>query len=141
VLSILCALSAWMTLWHGYLGVEDFPGIWLGAIGVVTFIPWIVIQPLIHVTREIRRAQMAHLASVEQLLNTVLAKTEAQLGQADFRVSNIEELKTLRDLHDVASDIYETNVFPFNRKVASVLSIGYVLQVITLVKEVAGKFK
>src|SRR5580700_2483674 len=141
VLSILCALSAWMTLWHGYLGVEDFPGIWLGAIGVVTFIPWIVIQPLIHVTREIRRAQMAHLASVEQLLNTVLAKTEAQLGHADFRVSNIEELKTLRDLHDVASDIYETNVFPFNRKVASVLSIGYVLQVITLVKEVAGKFK
>ncbi len=141
VLSILCALAAWITLWHGYLGVEDFPGIWLGAIGVVTFIPWIVIQPLMHVTREIRRAQMIHLASVERLLNTVLNKTEQQLGDADFSVSNIEELKTLRDLHMVASDIYETNVFPFNRKVAGVLSIGYVLQVITLVKEVAGKFK
>jgi hypothetical protein len=75
------------------------------------------------------------------LLNAVLEKTEAQLSHADFRVSNIEELKTLRDLHGVASDIYETNVFPFNRKVAGVLSIGYVLQVITLVKEVAGKFK
>jgi hypothetical protein len=141
VLCILCALSAWITLWHGYLGVEDFPGIWLGAIGVVTFIPWIVIQPLMHVTREIRRAQMAHLSSVERLLNTVLEKTEAQLGNPDFSINNIAELKTLRDLHGVASDIYETNVFPFNRKVAGVLSIGYVLQVITLVKEVAGKFK
>ncbi len=141
VLCILCALAAWITLWHGYLGVEDFPGIWLGAIGVVTFIPWIVIQPLMQVTREIRRAQMTHLASVEQLLNAVLETTEAQLGQPDFRVSNIEELKTLRDLHGVASDIYETSVFPFNRKVAGVLSIGYMLQVITLVKEVAGKFK
>ena len=141
VLCILCALSAWITLWHGYLGVEDFPGIWLGAIAVVTFIPWIVIQPLMHVTREIRRAQMAHLASVEQLLNAVLQKTEAQLGNPDFSVSNIQELKSLRDLHGVASDIYETSVFPFNRKVAGVLSIGYVLQVMTLVKEVSAKFK
>ncbi|MFZ1134340.1 MAG: hypothetical protein WAN69_05310 [Candidatus Korobacteraceae bacterium] len=140
-LCILCALAAWVTLWHGYLGIEDFPGIWLGAIGVVVFIPWIVIQPLIHVTREIRRAQMTHLAPVERLLNTVLNKTEAQLGEPDFRVANIEDLKTLRDLHVVASDVYETSVFPFNRKVAGVLSIGYVLQVITLVKEVAGKFK
>jgi hypothetical protein len=140
-LCILCALAAWVTLWHGYLGIEDFPGIWLGAIGVVVFIPWIVIQPLIHVTREIRRAQMLHLAPVEHLLNTVLNKTEAQLGQPDFRITDIEDLKTLRDLHTVASEIYETNVFPFNRKVAGVLSIGYVLQVITLIKEVAGKFK
>ena len=140
-LCILCALAAWVTLWHGYLGIEDFPGIWLGAIGVVVFIPWIVIQPLIHVTREIRRAQMLHLAPVEHLLNTVLTKTEAQLGQPDFRITDIEDLKTLRDLHTVASEIYETNVFPFNRKVAGVLSIGYVLQVITLIKEVAGKFK
>ena len=38
----------------------------------------------------------------------------------------------------VASEI---NVFPFKRKVAGVLSIGYVLQVMTLIKEVAGKFK
>jgi hypothetical protein len=120
---------------------EDFPGIWLGAIGVVVFIPWIVIQPLIHVTREIRRAQMMHLAPVEHLLNTVLSKTEIQLGQPDFRITDIEDLKTLHDLHTVASEIYETNVFPFNRKVAGVLSIGYVLQVITLIKEVAGKFK
>jgi hypothetical protein len=140
-LCILCAIAAWVTLWHGYLGIEDFPGIWLGAIGVVVFIPWIVIQPLIHVTREIRRAQMTHLAPVERLLNTVLYKTETQLGEPDFQISNIDELKTLRDLHTVASDIYETNVFPFNRKVAGVLSIGYVLQVITLIKEVAGKFK
>jgi len=140
-LCILCALAAWVTLWHGYLGIEDFPGIWLGAIGVVVFIPWIVIQPLIHVTREIRRAQMMHLAPVEHLLNTVLSKTEIQLGQPDFRITDIEDLKTLHDLHTVASEIYETNVFPFNRKVAGVLSIGYVLQVITLIKEVAGKFK
>ena len=140
-LCILYALAAWVTLWHGYLGIEDFPGIWLGAIGVVVFIPWIVIQPLIHVTREIRRAQMTHLAPVEHLLNTVLTKTETQLGKPDFRVTDIEDLKTLRDLHTVASEIYETNVFPFNRKVAGVLSIGYVLQVITLIKEVAGKFK
>ena len=140
-LCILCALAAWITLWHGYLGIEDFPGIWLGAIGVVVFIPWIVIQPLIHVTREIRRAQMTHLAPVERLLNTVLNKTESQLGESDFRIANIEDLKTLRDLHTVASDVYETSVFPFNRKVAGVLSIGYILQVITLVKEVAGKFK
>ena len=140
-LCILCALAAWITLWHGYLGIEDFPGIWLGAIGVVVFIPWIVIQPLMHVTREIRRAQMMHLAPVEHLLNTVLSKTEIQFGQADFRITNIEDLKTLHELHTVASEIYETNVFPFNRKVAGVLSIGYVLQVITLIKEVAGKFK
>jgi len=140
-LCILCAIAAWVTLWHGYLGIEDFPGIWLGAIGVVVFIPWIVIQPLLHVTREIRRAQMTHLAPVEHLLNTVLSKTERQLGQPDFRITDIEDLKTLRDLHTVANDIYETNVFPFNRKVAGVLSIGYVLQVITLIKEVAGKFK
>jgi hypothetical protein len=140
-LCILCAIAAWVTLWHGYLGIEDFPGIWLGAIGVVVFIPWIVIQPLIHVTREIRRAQMTHLAPVERLLNTVLNKTETQLGDSDFRIANIEDLKTLRDLHAVASEVYETNVFPFNRKVAGVLSIGYVLQVITLIKEVAGKFK
>ena len=140
-LCILCAIAAWVTLWHGYLGIEDFPGIWLGAIGVVVFIPWIVIQPLLHVTREIRRAQMTHLAPVEHLLNTVLSKTETQLGQPDFRITDIEDLKTLRDLHTVANDIYETNVFPFNRKVAGVLSIGYVLQVITLIKEVAGKFK
>ena len=84
---------------------------------------------------------MAHLASVEQLLNAVLQKTEAQLGNPDFSVSNIQELKSLRDLHGVASDIYETSVFPFNRKVAGVLSIGYVLQVMTLVKEVSAKFK
>lgn len=140
-LCILCALAAWVTLWHGYLGIEDFPGIWLGAIAVVVFIPWIVIQPLIHVTREIRRAQMVHLAPVERMLNTVLNKTETQLGEPDFQIANIEELKTLHDLHTVASEIYETNVFPFNRKVAGVLSIGYVLQVITLIKEVAGKFK
>lgn len=140
-LSILCALAAWITLWHGYLGVEDFPGIWLGAIAVVTFIPWMVIQPLMHVTREIRRAQIAHLASVERLLNAVLAKTEAQLADPDFRISDVSELKTLHDLHTVASDIYLTNVFPFNRKVASVLSIGYVLQVITLIKEISSKFK
>jgi hypothetical protein len=140
-LCILCALAAWVTLWHGYLGIEDFPGIWLGAIGVVVFIPWIVIQPLIHVTREIRRAQMMHLAPVEHLLNTVLSKTETQLGQPDFHITDIQDLKTLHDLHTVASEIYETSVFPFNRKVAGVLSIGYVLQVITLIKEVAGKFK
>jgi hypothetical protein len=118
-----------------------FPGSGWGAIGVVVFIPWIVIQPLIHVTREIRRAPMMHLAPVEHLLNTVLSKTEKQLVQPDFRITDIEDLKTLRDLHKVASEIYETNVFPFNRKVAGVLSIGYVLQVITLIKEVAGKFK
>lgn len=47
------------------LGIEDFPGIWLGAIGVVVFIPWIVIQPLIHATREILRALMMHLAPVD----------------------------------------------------------------------------
>ena len=140
-LCILCALAAWITLWHGYLGIEDFPGIWLGAIGVVVFIPWIVIQPLIHVTREIRRAQMTHLAPVERLLNTVLNKTESQLGESDFRIANIEDLKTLRDLHTVASDVYETSCFPSIAKVAGVLSIGYILQVITLVKEVAGKFK
>ena len=27
VLCIVCAPAAWVTLWHGYLGIEDFPGI------------------------------------------------------------------------------------------------------------------
>lgn len=141
LLCIVCAMAAWITLWHGYLGIEAFPGIWLGALGVVIFIPWIVIQPLIHVTTEIRRAQILHLAPVERLLNSVLIKTEEQMGNADFRVSNIEELKTLRDLHSLATGIYETSVFPFNRKVAGILTIGYALQVLSLIKEVAHKFK
>jgi len=84
----------------------------------VVLIPWIVIQPLIHVTREIQRARMTHLAPVEHLLNTVLSKTETQLGQPDFRIAGIMNLKTLHDVHSVAIEIYETNVCPFNRKVA-----------------------
>ncbi|HYV73657.1 MAG TPA: hypothetical protein VFB24_05300 [Candidatus Binatia bacterium] len=141
MLSILCATAAWITLRHGYLGIEDFPGIWLGAIGVVTFIPWIVIQPLLHVTHEIRRAQIAHLSPIEQLLNTVLGETESELGKNKLSDRNTQAMKALRDLHSVASEIYETSVFPFNRRVASVLTIGYALQVLTLVKEVASKFK
>jgi hypothetical protein len=93
------------------------------------------------VTHEIRRAQIAHLSPIEQLLNTVLGETENELGKNKLSDRNTQAMKALRDLHSVASEIYETSVFPFNRRVASVLTIGYALQVLTLVKEVASKFK
>jgi hypothetical protein len=139
VLCILCATAAWITIWHGYLGIEDFPGIWLAAAGIVVFIPMIVIQPLIRVSTEVRRAQLSRLAPVEQLLNTLLKKSEDELGNAD--VPKREDMKALREFHLAAKDIYETSVFPFNRKVASVLSVGYIVQAVALAKEIIGKFK
>ena len=44
-------------------------------------------------------------------------------------------------MNTLAKEIYETSVFPFNRKVASVLSAGYILQAVALAKEIVGKFK
>ena len=141
VLCILCATAAWITIWHGYLGIEEFPGIWLAAAGIVVFVPMIVIQPLVHVSTEVRRAQLLRLAPVERLLNTLLKSTEDQLGNSDVPVSRQEDMKALREFHLAAKDIYETSVFPFNRKVASVLSVGYIVQAVALAKEIIGKFK
>ncbi len=141
VLCILCATAAWITIWHGYLGIEEFPGIWLAAAGIVVFVPVIVIQPLFHVSTEVRRAQLKRLAPVERLLNSRLKATEDELGNPEAAAGKPEDIKALREFHLAAKDIYETSVFPFNRKVASVLSVGYIVQAVALAKEIIGKFK
>ena len=141
VLCILCATAAWVTIWHGYLGIEDFPGIWLAAAGIVVFVPMIVIQPLFHVSTEVRRAQLARLAPVERLLNRQLKATEDEFDTVDVPSSKREDIKALREFHLAAKDIYETSVFPFNRKVASILSVGYIVQAAALAKQIIEKFK
>jgi hypothetical protein len=136
-----CVTAAWITIHHGYLKIEEFPGIWLAALGIVVFIPVIVIHPLVHVSIQIRRAQLLRLSPVEGMLNDYLKRTEDQLSSPDMCNARLEDLKNLRDLHQTGKDIYETNVFPFNRKVASALSIGYVAQAVALATEIVGKFK
>lgn len=136
-----CAAAAWITIWHGYLGIEEFPGIWLAAAGIVVFVPVIVIQPLVHVIIEIRRAQLLRLSPIENLLNRLLKGAEDQLHDSYVSRAKLEDMKALRDFHLLAKDIYETSVFPFNRKVASVLSVGYIVQAVALAKEIIGKFK
>ena len=141
LLCACCVTATWITIHHGYLKIEDFPGIWLAALGIVVFVPVIVIQPLVHVSTEIRRAQLLRLAPVESLLNPLLKQTEDQLSNPGMRSAKLDEMKTIRDLHLTAKDIYETNVFPFNRKVASALSIGYIAQAVALASEIFGKLK
>jgi hypothetical protein len=136
-----CITAAYITIWHGYLGIEDFPGFWLAALGIIVFLPLIVIDPLLHVTIEVRRAQLSRLSPVEQLLNSQLKGIEDNLSETGENKAKYENLKTLQDLNMLAKGIYETSVFPFNRKVASVLSIGYVLQAVALAKEIVRKFK
>ena len=143
LLLIVCILSVtavWITLWHGYLGIEDFPGIWLAALAIVLCIPLIVIQPLAHVSIEIRRAQLLRLSPVERLLNDLLKGTEDQLLDVVLRSAKLEDMKALRDFHLVMKDIYETSVFPFNRRVASALSVGYIVQAVALATEVIKRF-
>ncbi len=136
-----CVTAAYITIWHGYLGIEDFPGFWLAALGIVVFLPLIVIDPLLHVSIEVRRAQLSRLSPVERLLNGQLKGIEDHLSETGENKARYENLKTLQDLNMLAKGIYETSVFPFNRKVASVLSIGYILQALALAKEIVGKFK
>jgi len=136
-----CVTAAYITIWHGYLGIEDFPGFWLAALGIVVFLPLIVIDPLLHVSIEVRRAQLSRLSPVEQILNSQLSGIEDHLSETGENKATYENLKTLQDLNLLAKGIYETSVFPFNRKVASVLSIGYLLQAVALAKEIVGKFK
>lgn len=136
-----CAAAAWVTIWHGYLGIEDFPGIWLAAAGIVVFVPIIVLQPLVHVIIEVRRAQLLRLSPIESLLNRLLKGAEDHLADSAPNSAKLEDMKALRDFHLLAKDIYETSIFPFNRKVASVLSIGYLVQAVALAKEIVGRFK
>ena len=136
-----CVTAAYITIWHGYLGIEEFPGFWLAALGIVVFLPLIVIDPLFHVSIEVRRAQLSRLSPVEQLLNGQLKGIEDHLSETGGNKATFENLKALQDLNMLAKGIYETSVFPFNRKVASVLSIGYILQAMALAKEIVGKLK
>lgn len=141
LLCVFCATAVWITIWHGYLGIEGFPGIWLAALGIVIFVPFIVIYPLVHVSTEIRRAQLLRLSPVERLLNHQLKGTEDHFFDPGGSGAKLEEMKSLQEFHQLAKEIYETSVFPFNRKVASVLSIGYIVQAVALAKEIAEKLK
>lgn len=144
VLLLLCAFcvtAAYLTIWHGYLGIQDFPGFWLAALAIVIFLPLIVIYPLVHISMEVRRAQLARLSPVEHLLNQKLKAIEDHLPETGENNITYDDLKTLQDLNTLAKGIYETSVFPFNRKVAGVLSIGYIMQAAGLVVEIVGKLK
>ena len=136
-----CVTAAWITIRHGYLRIEEFPGVWLAALGIVVFVPVIVIHPLIHVSTQIRRAQLLRLSPIEGMLNTMLKRAEDQLSEPAACRAKLEEIQGMRDLHVTAKEVYETNVFPFNRKVASALSVGYIVQAAALASEIAGKFK
>lgn len=141
LMCVFCAAAAWIAIWHGYLGIQDFPGIWLAALGIVIFLPIIVIYPLVHVSTEVRKAQLLRLAPIEQVLNSQLRGIEDGLGERDAVGAKLENMKGVQDSHLLAKGIYETSVFPFNRKVASVLSVGYILQAAALAGEIIGKFK
>jgi hypothetical protein len=134
-------MATWLTIRRGYLGIQNFPGIWVLALGFLICVPIILIHPLFRATYQIRKAQLARLATVEQLLQPILDKIEQQLPGSETRTELNEELKSLRDLHQIASDIYETSVFPFNVKIGSTLGVGYALQVLAVVKEIYDKLK
>ncbi len=134
-------MATYIVIRLGYLGIQNFPGTWLFAVVFLVSVPFIIIHPLFRATFQIRQAQLRRLATVERLLQPILDRLDQQPPDAETRAALNEELKSLRDLHQLASDIYETSVFPFNVKIGSTLGIGYLLQVFGVAKEIFEKLK
>lgn len=141
LLSVALAMSISITIFGGYLGVEDFVGTWVIGTGILATIPLILITPLVRCTIQIGRAKHDRLARVEAILNKALQDIENDISDTYDPETLTGRVEHLLKAKKAMSHVYGPYNFPFKPRLVGALSVTYAIQVVLIMREAVEKFR
>ncbi len=130
LISIIIVFAIWITFNRGYLGIEEIPFTWLGALFGVIMIPTMLGMPLYMCVTQFRDAKLRILTIYEKHFQLSLEKLEVYKKKESLDTNVYKEIQEIRGTQKAIKEIYGSNIYPFNIKIVGIFTILNLFQTI-----------
>lgn len=134
-ISIIIVGAILIIFTRGYLGIEQNPFTWIGAVFGVMIIPLILIMPLCRCVQRIKEARSKEFNTYEKCFQASLHELDVSIKDGNPQKTIYKKIQDLRDAQKIIKEIYGSNIYPFNLKIAGGFVILNLLQIILLIFE------
>lgn len=122
-ISIIIVFAISITFNRGYLGIEEIPFTWIGALFGVIIIPFMLVMPPYRCIIQLRKAKLRVYATYEKHFQLSLEELEVYKKKASMHGNVYKEIQEIRGAQKAVKEIYDSNIFPFNFKIVGIFAI------------------
>lgn len=127
IFALLLAASIYVVFRHGYLGIENLPGMWLLAFVIGMCTPAIAVVPILRATLSVQASREQYLATLERQAELLFPFSPSEVAK---HVDGIDKIKGIIEYKRALQD---ENVLPFRpRTIGTMVAATFIQYYLTL---------